>query len=161
CSAVLNGEASGLAPEVLHVVAIGTNAEAILSTLIARNLERDLEIVARVNDSAIQSKARRAGANYVLSLPDISARLIAMNVLREDLLSYDRQVQILRIDGDRLAGRTLQRTPIRATDAVLVAVERDGNLLTDLDPGFEIEADDSLLVAGSDDALDAFETAMP
>lgn len=145
----------------VYVVAIGDNAEAILSILLARNLARDIEIVARVNDSDVQSKARRAGANYVLSLPDISARLIAMNVLREDLLSYDRQVQILRIDGDRLAGLTLRETPISTTDAVLVAVERNGQLLTDFDPDFEIDPDDRLLIAGSDDALDAFATAMP
>ncbi|QSG08644.1 hypothetical protein [Halapricum desulfuricans] len=31
----------------------------------------------------------------------------------------------------------------------------------DFDPDFEVGPDDRLLVAGSDDALDAFETAMP
>jgi len=151
---------ANLGDAAVYVVAIGNNAEAILSILLARNLTSDTEIVARVNDSDIQSKARRAGANYVLSLPDISARLIAMNVLKEDFLSYDRQVQILRIEGKRLAGQTLDETPIKPTDAVLVAVERDGTLLTDLDASFEIDADDRLLIAGSDDALDAFETAM-
>ncbi|QSG14645.1 potassium channel family protein [Halapricum desulfuricans] len=151
---------ANLGDAAVYVVAIGNNAEAILSILLARNLTSDTEIVARVNDSDIQSKARRAGANYVLSLPDISARLIAMNVLKEDLLSYDRQVQILRIEGERLAGQTLDETPIGPTDAVLVAVERDGELLTDPDADFEIDDDDRLLIAGSDDSLDAFETAM-
>jgi len=149
-----------LSDAAVYVVAIGNNAEAILSILLARNLTSDTEIVARVNDSEIQSKARRAGANYVLSLPDISARLITMNVLKEDLLSYDRQVKILRIEGERLAGQTLDETPIGPTDAVLIAVERNGDLLTDLDADFEIETDDRLLIAGSDDALDAFEIAM-
>ncbi|ELY73591.1 NAD-binding protein 1 (Kef-type transporter subunit), partial [Natronobacterium gregoryi SP2] len=39
------------------------------------------------NDSASETKARQAGADYVLSLPDISGRLLALDVLRDASIS--------------------------------------------------------------------------
>lgn len=147
-------ESADLDSAAAYAVAIGSDAEAVLSILLARNLEEDLDIIARVNDSDTQSKARRAGANYVLSLPDISGRLIAMNVLREDLLSVDRQVQIVRLDAEQFGGRSLDKTPLLEVDAVLVAVEREGSLLTEIEPGFPIQFGDKLLLAGSDEAVD-------
>lgn len=65
------------------VVAVGNDDDANLAVVTARELGADRGIVARVINSDSASKLRRAGANYALSLPDISTRLIALNVLRD------------------------------------------------------------------------------
>ncbi|WP_265110972.1 potassium channel family protein [Halosolutus halophilus] len=143
----------------VYVVTIADDDEAILSVLVARELASDLDIVVRVNDSEKENKARRAGADYVLSLPDISGRLLALDVLREEILSYDRQLQVVRFEADDLAGQSLADTEIPATDCILVGVERSGEILTDVPPEFRFEGDDSLLLAGDDEAIDAFESA--
>ncbi|MFC4544528.1 potassium channel family protein [Halosolutus amylolyticus] len=142
-----------------YVVTIGDDDEAILSVLVARELAADLDIVVRVNDSENESKVRRAGGDYVLSLPDISGRLLALDVLREEILSYDRQLQVVRFDADDLAGQSLADTEIPETDCILVGVERSGEIVTDVPSEFVFEPDDSLLLAGDDEAIDAFESA--
>lgn len=142
------------------VVAIGNDDEAILAVVSANELGADLDIVARVNDSDSASKLRRAGANYVLSLPDISGRLIALNVLRDTVLSYDRQVEIVRFDATDLPGETLADTPIRETDCFLVAVELDGDFLLDVSPQTVLESDVSVILAGDDEAIDSFRAAI-
>ncbi|MFQ3293319.1 MAG: Trk K+ transport system NAD-binding subunit [Halobacteriales archaeon] len=142
------------------VVALGNDDEAILAVVTARELAADLDVVARVNDADSASKLRRAGANYVLSLPDISGRLIALNVLRDTVLAYDRQVEIVRFDATDLPGETLADAPIRETDCFLVAVERDGDFLLDVSPQTVLESDVSVILAGDDEAIDSFRAAI-
>ena len=151
---------AGIETATAYVVAIASDAEAILSVLIARELAPDLDVVVRVNDAANEAKARRAGADYVLSLPDISGRLLALDVLREEILSYDRQLKVVRFESASLDGKAIAETPLPESDCVLVAVERSGEILTDVDPEFVFEEGDSLLLAGDDEAIDEFESAL-
>ncbi|QRV15842.1 NAD-binding protein [Haloterrigena salifodinae] len=151
-------ERADLQTATAFVVAVGSDDEAILSALVARELADDLDVVVRANDADSERKLRRAGADYVLTLPDISGRLLALDVLREEILSYDRQLTVVRFESGRFAGRTLGETTIPESDCILVAVERDGEIVTDVPLEFRFEADDSLLVAGDDEAIDALES---
>lgn len=151
-------EAAEVGTATAYVVAIADDDEAILSVLLARELSADLDVVVRVNDSASQGKVRRAGADYVLSLPDISGRLLALDVLREEILSYDRQLKVVRFESDDLAGRSLADTEIPETDCILVGVERSGEIVRDVPAEFEFEPGDSLLLAGDDEAINEVES---
>ncbi|RKD97769.1 potassium channel family protein [Halopiger aswanensis] len=142
------------------VVAIKDDAAAILSVLVARELAPDLDIIVRMNDADNEVKARRAGADYVLTLPDISGRLLALDVLREEIVSYDRQLKIVRFESPALTGRTVADIPLAETNCTLIAVERSGEVYPDASPTFTLEAGDSLLLAGDDDAINAFESAV-
>lgn len=60
-----------------------------------------------------------------------------------------------RIDGAPYAGQRVEETEHSATNCVVVAIERDGRLETDVGPDTGIREDDRLLVVGSDEELDA------
>ena len=151
---------AGVENATAFVVAIADDAEAILSALVARELAPDLDIVARMNDADNEVKARRAGADYVLTLPDISGRLLALDVLREEIVSYDRQLKIVRFESPALAGTQVSALPLAETNCILIAVERSGEVRTDAAPTFAFEPGDSLLLAGDDEAIDAFESVV-
>ena len=143
-----------------YVVALGDDNEALLSVLLARRLASDVDIVARLDSSEAESKVRRAGANYVLCLPDITGRLVALNVLREKILSYDSQIEVVSFGAESLPGETLADIPIRESGCLLVAVERDGEFHTGVSSQFALKPGDDVLVAGDDEAINAFRSVL-
>ncbi|WP_418282287.1 potassium channel family protein [Halorubrum sp. DTA98] len=142
------------------VVALADDDDAVLAVLHARALQEGLHIAARMNERHTKSKARRAGADYVLAVPDIAGRLVALNVLREAVLSYDRQVEIVSVDAEELPGRSLDGLSVQELGCLLVAVERDGTFLTDVPIESTLEPGDSVLIAGNDEAIDALRSTL-
>jgi Trk K+ transport system NAD-binding subunit len=129
---------------------------AILSVLVVSELESDLDVLARVNSSENENKIRRAGADYVLSLPDISGRMLASEVLREEMLSYDRQLRVVRLRVSEFAGEKVSETPLSDAEIAVVAVDRDDDVVTDVPDSFVFEGGDEVFIAGSDAAVDEY-----
>lgn len=150
-------ETAGIEEAAAFAVAIGDDDESILSVLVADELTDELTIVVRVNDTANETKVRRAGADYVLSLPEISGRILAREVLHEEVLSYNRQLKAVRLDAGPFAGLTIGESSIGREECVVVGVERSGERHTGVDETFELEVGDGLLVVGSDEAIDTIE----
>ena len=145
--------AAGVESATVLVVAIRDDDEAIMVSLLADRLASDIDVIARMNDDDNRAKVRRAGADYVLSLPEMSGRVLAGAVLEEDLVSYGRQLKAVRINASPYAGRTLSETELAAADPIVVAVEREGELHTDVSPGFEFRGEEGIVVVGSAEAI--------
>lgn len=146
-------------PEARSVVlAIPDDTTTEFATLVVRDLNDSAEILARAEIAESVRKSYRAGADYVLSLATVSGRSIASAVLHgEQVLSVDTTVQVVRTTAATMVGQTLAEADVRdRTGCTVVAVERDGTILTDLDPDFRIESDDELIVAGSDEGTNRF-----
>lgn len=143
--------AAGIESATVLVVAIRDDDEAIMVSLLADQLASDVDIIARMNDDDNRRKVRRAGADYVLSLPKMSGRVLAQEVLREELVSYGRQLKTIRVDAEPYAGRALSETELAAADCIVVAIDRDGELHTDVSPMFEFQGDEEIVVVGSDE----------
>lgn len=148
-------EAAGIDIATIFVVTIADDNEAILSVLLANERNSNLDIIVRLNDDENETKVRRAGADYVLSLPEMSGRVLAKTVLQEEVLSLSRQLKTVWIDGESFAGQTIEQSTIgEGKQCVAAAIERDEMLITELSPDFVIEPEDRLLVIGSDRAID-------
>ncbi|WP_193765557.1 cation:proton antiporter regulatory subunit [Halalkalicoccus jeotgali] len=64
--------------------------------------------------------------------------------------------------GHRPNWRTLGDARIRErTDCTVVAVERDGTVLTDTGPEFRLHSGDELVIAGTDDGTNRFVRPFP
>jgi Trk K+ transport system NAD-binding subunit len=141
------------------ILAISDDTEAVFATLVLRELVPDVEVIARADATETVRKLYQAGADYVLALATVAGRMLASTILEEDVISFDQQVELVRIDCGRLAGKTLAEADVRAeTGVTVLAVERDGDTVTDLGPDFRIEADDALVVAGTDADMQRFST---
>jgi Trk K+ transport system NAD-binding subunit len=146
-------------PEARSVVlAIPDDTSTEFATLVTRDLNDTAEIIARSDSVEAVRKTYRAGADYVLSLATVIGRSIASAVLEsEDILAVDTNIDIVRTTATRLAGETLADARIRErTGCTVVAVERNGDLITDLGAGFRIRTDDELILAGTDEGTNRF-----
>lgn len=150
-------ERAGVPEARTLILTLGDDAQTIFATLVARNLAPDLEIIARANDRESVRKIYRAGADYVLALSRVTGRLLAANVLDEDLLAFDTQVKVVRTSADHLAGQTLVGANVRQrTGTTVIAVERDDEVITGPEPSFELREGDQVIVAGTDSGIAEF-----
>jgi len=141
------------------VLALPDDTTTEFATLVIRDLAPETEIIARVEEQPSIQKTFRAGGDYVLSLATVTGRMIASHVLQgRDVLSLDQQVEVVRMTASKLGGRTVGEVDIRAkTGSTIVAVERNGEVVTDVGPDTRIKADDSLVIAGTDESVREFE----
>jgi Trk K+ transport system NAD-binding subunit len=148
---------AGLADARAIVLALPDDTLTIFTTLVCSELYPDIEVVVRVEADESVRKLYRAGADYVLSLATVSGRMLASAILEEDVIALDRQVEVVRIPAGAFAGETLAGADIRQrTGCTAIAVERDGEIVTDLGPAFELQAGDEVILAGTDEAVNRY-----
>jgi Trk K+ transport system NAD-binding subunit len=134
------------------ILALDDDRTAIFATLAIKQVAPGAEIIARANEAESISKLYRAGAEYVLSLATVSGRMLAGTILDEEVISPETQIEVVRTEAPALAGYTLAEADVRArTGCTVIAVERDGELLTDVGPDFRLRAGDDLIVTGVDE----------
>lgn len=140
------------------IFALPDDALTEFATLVARDGNDVVEILARAEDAENVQKVYRAGADYVLSLATISGRMLASTVLdREEVVTTDGQIEVIRTDAPGLAGRSLGDADVRArTGCTVLAVARDGERIVDLDADVDLYRRDELIVAGTDEAINRF-----
>ncbi|WP_224269464.1 potassium channel family protein [Haloprofundus salinisoli] len=139
------------------VLALNSDTTTIFATLAVKQIAPDVEVIARANETGSVGKLYRAGAEYVLSLSTVSGRMLASNLLDEEVIAPDTQIDVVRTRAPRLAGQTLAEADVRArTNCTVVAVERDGELLTDLGAQFHVREGDGLVIAGLDEDVNRF-----
>lgn len=141
------------------LVTVGDDTTAIFITLIARELNPDLQILVRANDEADVPKLYRAGANYVQSLATVSGRMLASTVFDdEEVYAHDEQISAVRLSAPGLTGRTLAGASVRSvTGCTVVAVIRDGEPVVSFDPAeFTFARSDEVIVVGAEDDIADF-----
>jgi len=139
------------------VLALPDDTLTVFATLVIRELAPDVEIIARANEPAGIRKLYRAGADYVLALASVSGRMLASTILDEDVMSFDKQIEVVRTQCPALGGQTLREADVRArTGCTVIAVERNGDVRTEIGPEFELRPDDDLVLVGTDDAINRF-----
>lgn len=150
-------QAAGIDEAGTVIIALHDDTHTVFATLVVREVAPDVEILTRADATGSVSKLYRAGADYVLALATVSGRMLASTILGEDVLTFDQQVEVVEYDAGDLAGRTIDDADVRArTDCTIIAVRREGDLHTDVEPGFRIQADDRLVVTGTNEGIKQF-----
>ncbi|HDR72295.1 MAG TPA: potassium transporter TrkA [Methanoculleus sp.] len=110
------------------IVAINDDDANIFTTLMARNLNPGLRILARANDPSSVDKLYRAGANYVALLPTIGGQVTAGIILADFV-----QVLLDLPDGQKVVMKHItQHAPTTAgwlekkSGARILGIEREG-----------------------------------
>jgi len=156
------GRAKGL------ITALTSDADNVLVTLTARQMNPDITIVARATKLGTENKLKAAGADHIVSPYEIGGRRMASLLMTPDLLNYvdvildKKQLEmaiehILVRPGSTLVGRTMREIRVRdRTGALIVGINRGMDGLHFNPTGAEVfEAGDVLVAMGSHEALDA------
>ena len=143
------------------VTAVATDADNVFLTLIAKQLNPSLFIVAR----AIQNTAKRtleaAGANKVISPYDLGARRMAHAILRPTVIKFlelafadentDIQVEEIQVRStSQLLNVALKDSGIRQKlDLIILTIKKaDGTMIFNPKADTRMETDDTLVVVG-------------
>ncbi|AGB38443.1 potassium channel family protein [Natronococcus occultus] len=141
------------------VLALDDDTTTIYATLVIREIDPDVEIIARADDPDTVWKLYNAGADYVLSLPTVTGEILASHLIEEvEIVTPQVQFEFVRSAAPSLVGMSLSDADLRArTGCTVIGVERDGELRTDLTADFVVQEDDILIAGGSEDAIERFE----
>lgn len=137
------------------VLALDSDSATLFATVVIRERAPEIPITARVNDASNLDRIHRAGADFALSISQVSGRLLAHRLLGRDEVEIEAAIKITRIDAGGLVGRRLADLDLRArTGCSVVAVERDDRVLVRFEPDFTVRPDDQIYICGASEAVD-------
>ncbi|MDX1963138.1 MAG: potassium channel protein [Pirellulales bacterium] len=151
------------------VSALPHDAENVFITLTARNLNRDLQIIARAEQPTTYKKLLQAGANRVVMPATIGAQRMAAMISRPSTVEFlelvaDRSVLDVELDefvispNSPLVGKTLGESGTRRQYGLLmVAVKRKvGALIFNPDSDYVFQPEDVAIVMGRTEDIQKF-----
>ncbi len=139
------------------IVGLPDDSAGLLTVVQARSLHKEIEILVRMSDSDATRKALSAGADYVLSVPRVSARMVAKELRGEDVLAPASQIRLVRVPASPFAGSTLAESGIyEKTGCRVIAIEDASGRAGAVDPGHRFTGNERLVLVGTDQAVQAF-----
>lgn len=151
-------EAAGVAEAQAVVLALDTDSATLFATVILKDVAPDVPVIARVNLGENVERIHRAGADFALSISQVSGQILARRLLGEESIAVDPALKVVRVAAGRLAGSTPQTAAIRdRTGCSVVAVERGEDLIVEIGSDFRFAADDTLYICGGREATRSFQ----
>lgn len=151
-------EAAGIADSQAVVLALDSDSATLFATVILKDLAPDVPVIARVNLTENLERIHRAGADFALSISQVSGQILARRLLGEEAIAVDPALKVVRVPAARLAGTTPRSAGLRErTGCSVVAVERGEELLVEVGPDFGFEGGDIVYVCGDLEATRSFQ----
>ncbi|MCB1128452.1 MAG: NAD-binding protein, partial [Verrucomicrobiae bacterium] len=139
------------------ILAVGEDAITLLTTVILKDLAPAVPVIARVNRAANVERIYRAGADFALSISQVSGQLLARRLLGKRAVALDPGLRVMEVTARGLVGHHPAELRIRdQTGCSVAAVERAEELLTSFGADFRFQADDRVYICGSLDATQRF-----
>ncbi len=146
-------EAAGVAAAQVLILALDSDSSTLFATVIVKDQAPDITVIARVNKAQNVERIHHAGADFALSVSQVSGQILAHRLLRQEAIAVDPQLRVLKASASRLAGRRPRSLDVRQkTGCSIVAVERGDDLIVELGPDFVFEKDDLVYVCGTNAA---------
>ena len=150
-------EAAGVDTAGAVIVGLPDDSASLLTTVLARSANADVEILTRVSETDATGKALSAGADYVLSVPRVSARMVARELRGENVLAPASQIRFIRVPARPFAGSTLAGSGIyEQTGCRVVSMENETGVSGTVDPEYQFTGDERITLVGSDEAVQSF-----
>lgn len=146
------------------VVTLNNDSENIYTTLIARKLNPEIQIIARANLESSVDKLYRAGADYVLSLSMIGAKML-IKLIEEKKLIDETAIMMERIGVFKsraaetsLVGKKIEDSMIRAsTGCTVIGIEKGDRFISNPEPQTLITGDSTLILIGTEEQIQKYE----
>ena len=150
-------EQSGLREAKAAIVAVDSDAATMFATVIFKEHAPSVPVIARVNQAENVERIHRAGADFALSVSQVSGQMLAGRLLGQESISVDPQLKLQRVGTAALADRHPSDLAIRErTGASVVAVERGDELLVEFDSDFRFRSGDDVYICGSSEATNRY-----
>ncbi|MFY9824367.1 MAG: NAD-binding protein [Thermoanaerobaculia bacterium] len=151
-------EQAGVKTAQAVILALDTDAATLFATVILKDLVPEVPVIARVNQAENVERIHRAGADFALSISQVSGQILAQKLLGQEAVSVDPQLKVLKVTAGRLAGRHPAEMAVRErTGTSVVAVERGEDVLVEFGADFRFQSEDAVYVCGSSRGVRRFQ----
>ena len=152
---------AGVAEARVVVLTAASDSAALLAARVIRDHAPEVPIIASALLVENAGRIQKAGADFALSVSQVSAQLLSRYVLGE-VVSHQPRIRLARKEAGELAGQELSRTRIRElTGCSVVAVERGGEVIMEFPPSFRLAEGDAVYVCGTAAAFERYREAFP
>ena len=151
------------------VTGLPNDAASVFITLTSRNLNPNLQIIARAEHPSTEKKLRQAGADRVVMPALVGARQMARLITRPstaDLMELVAETSFLDYELDeiavpdesKLAGVTVRETEAHRRHRLLVVAvkEKDGNMVLNPDAEYTFKSGDVVIFMGHTEDIAGF-----
>ncbi len=150
-------DAAGMSEAQGVILALDNDSSTLFATVVVKDQAPNLPVIARVNEAENVERIHHAGADFALSISQVSGQMLAHRLLRQEAVAVDPQLRVLKTLAPGLAGRRAASLDVRQEiGCSVVAVERGGDLNVEIEPDFEFGADDVVYVCGANAATQRF-----
>lgn len=144
------------------ILALSADATTLFSTVIIKDLAPDLPVIARVNSAENVERIYVAGADFALSISQVSGQLLAMRLLGKESVAVDPELRVIKVSTRGLEQHHPKQDDLRAeTGCTVVAVERGEELLVEFGADFKFREGDTVYICGSAEAAQKFSQRYP
>jgi Trk K+ transport system NAD-binding subunit len=133
-------EKAGIGEARAIVLALNSDDATLFATVIARDIAPDVPVIARVNHARNLDNMHRAGADYALSISDVSGEMLSARLLGRSARPREERRSVVGVAGSRFSGATIAEIK----GPVILAIDRNGTRLRPHEPGLRIENTDTL-----------------
>ncbi len=155
-------DAAGLKEAQAVILALSTDATTLFSAVIIKDQAPDVPVIARVNLAENLERIYVAGADFALSIAQVSGQLLAWRLLGRESVAVDAKLSVVKVGARGLAlYHPKQAGLLEETGCSVVAVERGDDLLVEFRSGFSFQAGDAVYICGSGEAVEKFYRIFP
>jgi Trk K+ transport system NAD-binding subunit len=150
-------ESAGVKDAQAVILALDTDSATLFATVILKDLVPEVPVIARVNQADNVERIHRAGADFALSISQVSGQMLAKKLLGQEAVTVDPQLKVLKVSPDGLAGHNPADLGVRErTGCSVVAVERGDEVIVELGSDFRFRPEDAVYICGSGEAVRRF-----
>jgi Trk K+ transport system NAD-binding subunit len=152
-------EAVGVRDAQAVILALAEDATTLFATVILKDHAPHVPVIARVNGPENVDRIHSAGADFALSVSQVTGQILARKLLGKQSVALDQSLKISMVSSPELVGKHPADLRIRTrTGCSVVAIERGRELIVHLDREFRFQAGDSVYICGNEEAIRTFAT---
>ena len=147
----------GVAGMQAVIVALSADTTTLFCTVILKDLAPDVPVIARVNLADNIERIYAAGADFALSISQVSGQILAWRLLGKESVAVDPELRVVKVSSRGLENRQPAEMNLREkTGCSVVAVERDNELVVEFPKDFRLRASDAIFICGSAEATQKY-----
>ena len=144
------------------ILALSADSTTLFATVIIKDLAPDLPVIARVNGAENVERIYAAGADFALSISQVSGQLLAWRLLGKESVAIDPELRVIKVSTRGLEKFHPKQFELRdKTGCTLVAVERGDELIVEFGVDFKFAPSDAVYICGSAEAARKFYQLFP
>ena len=150
-------ESAGIRDAQAVILALDTDVSTLFATVIVKDLVPDVPVIARVNQPDNVERIHGAGADFALSISQVSGQMLARRLLGEEAVTIDPLLKVQRVSPEGMVGHNPANLKLRErTGCSVVAVERGDEVLVRFGDDFRFQEDDAVYLSGSNEDVALF-----